>query len=74
MANFTAEQERHAACILCPHRSPNSIHTNPCKKQNCGCTIKQMNDLRRSKKYRKSILAICHWLYDKDLHYFKIKE
>ncbi|MCI8469934.1 MAG: hypothetical protein HFJ35_00205 [Clostridia bacterium] len=75
---FTAKQEQKAACLVCPHRclriDCNNFRNNPCQKLDATCSKKWLNDLRKSKKYRKDILAICHWLYDDDLHYFKIKE
>lgn len=74
MAHFTAEQERKAACLICPHRSPIALKTRPCSRKDCSCSIKWLNNLRKSKKFRTDILAICHYLYDEDLHYFKIKD
>lgn len=74
MAHFTAAQEQRAACIVCPHRCYRGELHKPCSKQDNSCNVRHLNELRRSKKYRKDILAICHWLYDDDLHYFKIKE
>lgn len=70
---FLAKQEQKAACLICPHRRPADYRQNACKKLNATCSTHWLNLLRKS-KYRKDILAICHWLYDEDLHYFKIKE
>lgn len=72
MAHFTEKQEQHAACILCPHRCPR-LYRPACKKQDGSCDTYWVNNLRKSKKYHKQILVLCHWLYDEDLDYFKIK-
>lgn len=72
MAHFTTKQEQQAACIICPQKYKTTKYC--CKRERCGCSIHYQNDLRRSKKFRKEILAICHFLHDNDLHYFKIKE
>lgn len=74
MAHFTAEQERKAACILCPHRCAKPNGHAPCKKKNNGCSINWQNSLRKSSKYHKDILVLCHYLFDDDLHYFKIED
>jgi len=74
MAQFTVAQERNAACILCPNRRYYGTKNIPCNKQNGTCNKKHLDQIRFSKKFRKDILSICHWLYDDDLHYFKIKD
>lgn len=75
MSHFTAEQERKAACLICPNRFSKNYASNPCKKRKDGnCSVNWQNCLRKSPKYRKEILSICHWLYDEDLRYFKIKD
>lgn len=74
MAHFTAEQERKAACLICPNRYPNAPINKPCTQKNCSCSIKWQDHIRKSKKFRVEILAVCHWLYDEDLSYFKIED
>lgn len=75
MAHFTAAQERKAACLLCPRRCISlNGKTKPCKKKDNSCSINWQNSLRKSSKYHKDILVLCHYLFDDDLHYFKIED
>lgn len=68
MSHFSAQQERTAVCLICPQRYKKQFR---CRKKNC--SVKYQNNLRKSKKFHKEILEICHWLYDDTLRYFKIK-
>lgn len=70
MAHFSAQQERTAACVICPQRYKKCGAR--CRKKNC--SVEYQNNLRKSKKLRKEILVVCHWLYDDTLRYFKIKD
>lgn len=72
MAQFTVAQERQAACIVCPQKYKTNKYC--CKRERCSCSIHYQDDLRRSKKFRKEILSICHFLHDDTLKYFKIKD
>lgn len=69
MSHFTVNQERHAACLCCPHCAEMPF---PCRKEIC--SLRHQDTMRQGQKRRKQILAVCHWLYDENLSYFRIKE
>lgn len=68
MAHFSVQQERQAACLICPmrHRA-----THPCRKTSCSNIYQDC--LRMSPRFRQEVLSICHWMNDDDLSYFNIK-
>lgn len=63
---FSVNQERYSACLVCPSRC------GPCRKTNCSPTF--LDNLRKSRNFHEQILSVCHWLYDDDLSYFKIRD